>query len=469
MAEHLNATCPARNTTAPKPMPGAFDQQEPPSERLIDQCVHCGFCLPTCPTYALWNEEMDSPRGRIYLMKLASEGKVELNDKFATHIDKCLGCMACMTACPSGVQYDKLIEATRAQLERNYPRTWTDRLHRELIFWLFPHPLRLRLSLLPLWLYERTGLRRLLHRAGFMRFLPERARAMEAQLPIITGEAFWSRMPARVPAVGNRRMRVALLLGCVQRVFFHDVNVATASVLAAEGCEVVIPHEQGCCGALMTHAGKLQEARASARRLIDTFEKASVDAIIVNAAGCGSNIKEYGYLLRDDPQYASRAETLASKCRDVSEVLAELEPRAPRHPVPLRVAYHDSCHLQHAQRVRMQPREILARIPGLELVEVPEAAICCGSAGIYSLVQPAAASELGRRKVENILSVEPDVLVTSNPGCLLQIASGLREAGRRIPTMHLVEVIDASIRGVMPRGVLPRTRSRDGDLLVPAA
>lgn len=466
MSEHMNAPSPAAQGAASTV--GAFDKQEPPSQRLIDQCVHCGFCLPTCPTYALWNEEMDSPRGRIYLMKLALEGKVEMTDNFAGHFDKCLGCMACMTACPSGVQYDKLIEATRAQLERNYQRRWTDRLHRETIFWLFPHPLRMQLALLPLWAYERTGLRGLVNRSGLMKLLPARVRAMEAQLPAVSGEAIWSRMPARIPAIGTRRKRVGLLLGCVQRVFFHDVNVATASVLAAEGCEVIIPREQGCCGALMTHAGRLEKARAAARRLIDAFEKAGVETIVINAAGCGSNMKEYGHLLRDDPAYAPRAEAFAAKCRDISEALAELETRALRHPVPLRVAYHDSCHLQHAQRVRVQPREILARIPGLELVEIPESAICCGSAGIYSLVQPAAASDLGRRKAENILSVEPDVLVTSNPGCLLQIAAGLREAGWPIPTLHLVEILDASIRGVMPRGLVARQTS-SLDELAPAA
>jgi glycolate oxidase iron-sulfur subunit len=430
-----------------------FDQHEPPSERLINECVHCGFCLPTCPTYTLWNEEMDSPRGRIYLMKLALEGKTEMTGKFAGHFDKCLGCMACVTACPSGVQYEKLIEATRAQLERNYPRTRTDRLYRNFIFSLFPRPLRLRLALLPLWLYQRSGLRWLLRRLGLLKLLPPRLRAMEAQLPPVTASALWSRMPARIAAVGPQRRRVGLLLGCVQRVFFHDVNVATASMLAAEGCEVIIPRQQGCCGALMTHAGRLEEARAAARRLIDVFDKAGVDTVVVDAAGCGSNMKEYGYLLRDDPAYAQRAEGFASKCRDISEILTELDPRAPRHPVPLRVAYHDSCHLQHAQRVRMQPRELLSRIPGLELLEIPESAICCGSAGIYNLVEPGPASELGRRKVRNILSLQPDALVSGNPGCLLQISTGLEQAGHPIPTLHLVELLYASIRGVMPRGL----------------
>lgn len=424
-----------------------FDEQEPPSTRLINECVHCGFCLPTCPTYALWNEEMDSPRGRIYLMKLATEGKVQMTSKVAGHFDKCLGCMACMTACPSGVQYEKLIEATRAQLERIYRRPWSERAFRALIFALFPYPRRMRLAMIPLWLYQRAGLRWLVRRLGLLKLLPPNLRAMEALLPDVSLRAIFSNMPVRIPAVGPQRRRVGLLLGCVQRIFFDQVNAATARVLAAEGCEVIIPRAQSCCGALMTHAGRLQQARSAARRLIDCFESSGVDTIVINAAGCGSNMKEYGYLLRDDPVYAQRARLFAAKCKDISEILAELEPRAPRHPVPLRIAYHDSCHLQHAQRISTQPREVLRRIPGLELIDIPEGAICCGSAGIYNLVEPGPAAELGRRKVQNVLSCDAQALVSSNPGCLLQIGSGLKQSGHDLPTMHMVELLDASIRG----------------------
>ena len=431
---------------------GAFDAHHPPSSDLLADCVHCGFCLPPCPTYALWNRETDSPRGRIHLMKVALEGKAPITADFARHFDTCLGCMACVTACPSGVQYDKLIEAARPQVERHVTRPLGDRLFRRLIFSLCPYPGRLRWIALKLWVYQRLGIQRLARTSGLLDLLPARLRAMEAVAPRISLGGAWSSMPAVVPAEGDRRRRVALLLGCVQRVFFSEVNRATARVLAAEGCEVVIPPAQGCCGALMLHSGLEDEAAAMARRFIDVFEPvlAEVDAIVINAAGCGSTLKEYGHLLRDDPAYAGRAAALAAKCRDVSEVLADLEPRAPRHPLRMRVAYHDACHLQHAQGVRAEPRQVLAAIPELEVREVPEGGLCCGSAGIYNLVEPEAAGELGRRKAHNVLGTGAEAVVSSNPGCLLQIASTLEGEGRSLPTMHLVELVDASIRGRPP-------------------
>ena len=431
---------------------GAFDAHHPPSSDLLADCVHCGFCLPPCPTYALWSRETDSPRGRIHLMKVAVEGKAAITPEYARHFDTCLGCMACVTACPSGVQYDKLIEAARPQIERQVERPLGDRLFRRMIFNLFPYPGRLRWIALKLWAYQRLGIQWLVRASGLLRLLPARLRAMEAVAPRISLGGAWSSMPAVVPAEGERRQRVALLLGCVQRVFFSEVNRATARVLAAEGCEVVIPQAQGCCGALMLHSGLEDDAAAMARRFVDAFEPAlaDVDAIVINAAGCGSTLKEYGHLLRDDAAYAERAAALAAKCRDVSEVLADLEPRAPRHPVPLRVAYHDACHLQHAQGVRSEPRRVLAAIPELDVQEVPEGGLCCGSAGIYNLVEPEAAGELGRRKARNVLGTGAGAVISSNPGCLLQIASTLEGEGRPLPAMHLVELVDASIRGRLP-------------------
>jgi len=268
-------------------------------------------------------------------------------------------------------------------------------------------------------------------------------------MPPVSLSGAWSTPPALVPAVGERRRRVGLLLGCVQRVFFDEVNAATIRVLAAEGCEIVIPRSQGCCGALMLHSGLEQDAATMARRFIDAFEAeaADVDTIVINAAGCGSTLKEYGHLLRDDPAYAERASALAAKCRDISELLDELEPRAPRHPVPLRIAYHDACHLQHAQGVSAEPRRVLGTIPGLELREIPEAGICCGSAGIYNLVEPETANDLGDRKAEHIRTTDTQAVVSSNPGCLLQIASRLDQAGTPMRTYHMVELLDASIRG----------------------
>lgn len=431
-------------------MSPGFDAHHPPDEALVADCVHCGFCLPACPTYVLWGRETDSPRGRIALIKGALEGDTDITDPVARHFDTCLGCMACVTACPSGVQYDKLLGATRPQIERQVERSLADRLFRRLIFGLFPYPDRLRVVALKLWGYQKLGLRRFARESGLLALLPPRLRAMEAVIPPISLRGAWTDAPARVPAVGERRRRVGLLLGCVQRVFFDDVNAATIRVLTAEGCEVVIPPSQGCCGALMLHAGLEEDAAAMARRFIDAFdtEAADVDAIVINSAGCGSSLKEYGHLLRDDPRYAARAQALADKCKDIAELLAEMEPRAARHPVPLTVAYHDACHLQHAQGVTAEPRQVLSTIPELDVREVPEAGICCGSAGIYNLVEPTTASRLGDRKASNIRTTGAEAVVSSNPGCLLQIASRLEQAGVRARTYHMVELVDASIRGV---------------------
>jgi glycolate dehydrogenase iron-sulfur subunit len=376
-------------------------------------------------------------------MKMRRDGRETNASSFVQHIDTCLGCMACVTACPSGVQYDSLLEAARPQVERVADRSFGERAFRSLIFATFPHPGRLRLLTWPLGLYQRFGLRRLVHQSGLLKLLPERLRSMERLLPPITFKK--TDLPERIPAQGERRKRVGLLLGCVQRVFFGDVNQATARVLSAEGCEVVVPQAQGCCGALAEHAGEEHDAMAAARRLIDAFEGADVDAIVVNAAGCGSAMKRYGHLLRSDPAYAPRAQAFAGKCRDISEVLADLEPRAPRGVVPLRIAYHDACHLQHAQGVRIQPRRLLQQIPGVDVREIAESEICCGSAGIYNMLQPVAAAELRDRKVQNIIKTEAQAVVSSNPGCLLQIATGLESAGRPLPIMHLIEVIDRSI------------------------
>jgi glycolate oxidase iron-sulfur subunit len=425
---------------------GIFDPHHPPPRELVDDCVHCGFCLPACPTYLLWGREAESPRGRIYLMRAGLEGRAEWNDSFQRPFDTCLGCMACVTACPSGVQYDRLIEAARPQIERHGARSTADRLFRALIFALFPHPGRLRAVAWPLWIYQKSGLQALVHATGAMRLLPARLAAMERIAPRISATAIHRDQPREVRALGLRRRRVGLLLGCVQRVFFSHVNDATVRVLSAEGCDVVTP-EQGCCGALMLHAGRESEAAESARRMIDAFERAEIEQIAVNAAGCGSAMKSYGDLLRDDPKYSERARAFAAKCVDVSELLAELEPQAERHPLHLRVAYHDACHLQLAQRVVTAPRRVLAAIPGVTVHDVAEPEVCCGSAGIYNLLEPDAAGELRDRKVAHLRAVDPDVVVSGNPGCLMQIASGLETAGRSIPTRHLIEVVDASIRG----------------------
>lgn len=422
----------------------AFDAHHAPSMKIVDTCVHCGFCLPVCPTYALWHEEMDSPRGRIYLIKLASEGQASITPQWVQHFDTCLGCMACMTACPSGVDYGKLIEATRAQIERKHHRSFGERLHRRLIFGSFTRPGVLRLLRVPLRIYQRLGIQDFLRATGITKLLPKGLGAMESLLPRLPKR---EQVPVITKAAGTRRRRVGLLLGCVQREFLPQVNAATARVLAAEGCEVLAPRNQPCCGALLVHAGEEAGAIELARRTIDAFERLELDVIITNAAGCGSNVKEYGHLLRDDQGYAARAKKFAAKCKDVTEFLAELAPRATLHPVPLRVAYQDACHLQHAQLVRSQPRALLERIPELELAEAPEAAICCGSAGIYNLVQPDAATALGDRKAQLIAALNPDVVATGNPGCLLQLKASFARRGPAIPVVHTIQLLDASIRG----------------------
>ncbi|MGW7479964.1 (Fe-S)-binding protein [Nonomuraea muscovyensis] len=394
---------------------------------LIDDCVHCGFCLPSCPTYVLWGEEMDSPRGRIHLMG-QHVGGTPVTPEMAGHFDACLGCMACVTACPSGVRYDRLIEQTRAEVERVHVREPRERAVRGLVFSLFPYPRRLRLLRPGLGLAER------------MRPFLERVHpSLGAMAALAPRPGPRQRLPRLVRARGPRRAVVGMLTGCVQGEFFPQVNAATARVLALEGCDVVIPAGQGCCGALSVHSGRADQARRLARRTVAVFHRAGVRTVVVNAAGCGSSMKEYGELLGADPGF---------RVVDLSEFLAELGPAATRHPLPLTVAYHDACHLAHAQGVRAQPRALLAQIPELEVREVPEAAICCGSAGTYNIFQPEAARDLGDRKAEGVAATGAEVLVSANPGCTMQIAAAMRRAGGSIRVAHTAEVLDASLRGV---------------------
>ena len=414
-----------------------------PQRELIDDCVHCGFCLPHCPTYLNWGEEMDSPRGRIDLMRGLRTGQMPMTPTVVAHFDRCLGCMACVTACPSGVRYDVLIEETRAYVERNYRRGFWDRLHRWMIFQVFPYPRRLRAMAAFLLVYVWTGMRWLVRHTGVLKLVPSRMRQLEELQPPVTLRSVFSRLPARVPAAGERRMRVALVAGCVQRIFNPGVNDATIRVLAAEGCDVIVPRGQGCCGALSMHAGREEESLRFARDLIERFSREPVDAVVINAAGCGSHLKDYARLFPDD----ARAREFAAKVRDVNELLAALPPRAPRRPLQLRVAMHDACHLVHAQRIKAQPRKLLGAIPGLTLVEVPDSEQCCGSAGIYNLVQPQSAEQIGQRKVDNVLSTRAELLASANPGCTLQIQKILRERGKRLPAAHPIEILDASISG----------------------
>lgn len=436
-------------------LPSAFDAHNPPSQELIADCVHCGFCLPACPTYQLWGEEMDSPRGRIHLMQAGLEG-APLTDQMVEHFDACLGCMSCVTACPSGVQYDRLLEQTRAQVERHHERTRSEKALRETIFSLFPYPARLRKLRGPLRATQRLGLDRALRRTRLLdRFFPGLA-AMERLTPKLEAP---EKLPGAVPAVGEQRAVVGMLTGCVQDVFFSDVNAATARVLAAEGCRVVIPGDQGCCGALSSHSGREPEAQGFARQTMTTFETApEIETIVTNAAGCGSAMKDYGPLFsaENDDTTTQSAQAFSAKVRDLSEVLTELGSVATRHPLPIRIAYHDACHLGHAQGVRSQPRELLRAIPGVQLVEIPDAAICCGSAGVYNILHPQTAAELGEAKARSIMATKPDLIVTANPGCLMQIANALEKLGTPIPMAHTATVLDASIRGLPVESLVTR-------------
>jgi glycolate oxidase iron-sulfur subunit len=450
---------------------------------LASDCVHCGFCLPACPTYQLWGEEMDSPRGRIHLITQILDGN-PASATAASHLDRCLGCMACVPACPSGVRYDRLIEAARSWSEEPPPspgpaavppRSWRARLARRAIFATFPYPRRLRLLTGPLRLAQRTGAIRLIERSQLAgRLAPELVASLRVApaAPPHSAEPASDRTlvrarPGRIAAQGPRRAVVGMLTGCVQQVFFPGVNDATARVLAAEGCEVVIPAGQSCCGALSLHTGRASEAVRFARRTIATFEAAQVDAIVVNSAGCGSAMKEYAQLFAaghgaDGDGWAERAERLSSKVRDLSEFLAGLDdaaetgqdpaagwPQAVRHPLPVRAAYHEACHLGYAQGIRQQPRDLLRAIPGLELVEVADGGVCCGSAGVYNLVQPAAAGELGARKAAAVLATGASLVISANPGCSLQIRAAMADAGAESPALvHIAQVLDASLRGL---------------------
>jgi len=472
---------------------------------VVSDCVHCGFCLPACPTYQLWGEEMDSPRGRIHLIGQVVDG-APLSAAAVEHFDRCLGCMACMTACPSGVRYNVLIEAARAWTDddtspvpgaavsepatagtpepgavgsvtdgtpagqrapRPGPvRSRRDRAFRAAIFATFPYPRRLRALTGPLRLSQRAGLDRRLTRGRAARWLPpEFAAALRVaprpgpRTPVL---------PGRVPARGQRRAVVGMLTGCVQDVFFSEVNRATARVLAAEGCDVIIPAGQGCCGALSLHSGRATEAAGFARAAIAEFERAGVDTIVVNSAGCGSAMKEYGALLGGghgaEPApgpdagtgggWGARAAAFSGRVRDLSEFLVELYeqhggPQATRHELPVTAVYHDACHLAHAQRIRQQPRDLLRGIPGLTVAEVGDGGACCGSAGVYNLLQPKAATELGQRKAAAIRAAGGSLIVSANPGCSLQIGAALAaDGGGPLPVVHIAQVLDASLRGL---------------------
>jgi glycolate oxidase iron-sulfur subunit len=415
-------------------------------KKLLKECVHCGLCLDYCPTYRVLGHEADSPRGRIYQVRQVYEGKVSPDNlDFRQHIFACLDCRACQTACPSGVQYGAIIEAARAIAEPVDPSEKT--VGRAILGSVFTRPRLLDLAGFGLRLYQRSGLQTLTRKTGVLRVLPQRLREMEAMLAPTQGGLFRWRAPAVTPARGTARYRVGFVEGCVMSQFFSDTNAATVRVLAANGCAVHSPPRQGCCGALQMHTGDRSVARDLARKNIDAFSPLQLDAIIINAAGCGSTLKEYGHLLADDPAYAERAADFAARVKDVSEFLASIDLVPPTRVVPMKVTYQDACHLVHGQGIRNQPRQLLRAIPGLELVEMRDSDVCCGSAGIYNLTHPDVSVQLLDQKMAHIAATGAQAVVAPNPGCSMQLAYGARRKGMPLQQLHVVDLLDKAYGG----------------------
>ncbi|MCL4524851.1 MAG: (Fe-S)-binding protein [Acidobacteria bacterium] len=430
-------------TPTTRPLKG-FSGDDKPLWDDYARCVHCGLCLNHCPTYRLWGMEADSPRGRIRQMLLVDQGQLELGDSFVTHIDRCLDCRACETACPSGVEYGKLVEFTRAQIEQQHPRGLFSRLAREAFFrHLLPFPRRISTAARLAKIYQRWGVAAFARGTGILKLLGLDAR--ERLMPRIDDKFFFSELGKTFPAQGQRRARVAFFAGCIAQVTFTQLNEATIRVLTANGCEVVVPNGQLCCGALAVHAGVRDVARDLARNNLEAFLRESFDAVITNAAGCGSTLKEYPQLFHEGDAEYPKAIAFQKKMRDVTEFLAELGLAAPLKELPLRVTYQDSCHLAHGQRIREAPRKLIRAIPGIELVEMFRADDCCGSAGIYNVTETAASMEILAEKMRSAAATKAPVIVTANPGCLLQLRAGAALHGTKQEVLHVVELLDRAL------------------------
>src|SRR2546430_3295978 len=462
------------------------------------QCIHCGFCLPTCPTYAVLGVEMDSPRGRIYQMQAVAEGRMEISPEFVEHMYCCLGCRACETACPSGVQFGKLIEAAREQIQlevahapilsdikrevteppgnEEFPvyhymdkpkvlESLTNRVLRRFFFDLIlPSRTLTSLVFAALKVYQRSGLQTVIRRTGLLDVanalptpLQGQLKTPEELMPPASGDLLPQLLPDVTPAFTKKRYRVGFISGCIMDQIYRDINEATIRVLTANGCEVITPPRQQCCGALHVHAGEANGGRQLARHNIDVFEPYNCDVIIINSAGCGSNLKEYGHLLRDDPAYVSRAIAFSSKVKDISEFLMSIELNREMGPLNRTVTYHDACHLFHGQKIKQQPRDLLSAIPGLAMVNLKESDWCCGSAGIYNITNQEMASQLLERKMNNIFATGAHVVVTGNPGCMMQIALGARQKGYELAVMHPIQLLDESYQAKGIYEVVDRT------------
>lgn len=440
MAEEIHATSPAAF------VPGAsgFSGADKPEYEDYARCVHCGLCLNHCPTYRLWGMEADSPRGRIRQMVLVDQGRLELGESFVRHIDQCLDCRACETACPSGVEYGKLVEATRAQIEQKYKRPFFSRLARNFVYrHLLPKPRRIATAARVLRFYQRSGMQTVARASGVLRILGLAER--ERLLPRVDDEFFFSKLGKTFPAVGARRARVAFFAGCVAQVTFAKLNEATIRVLTANGCEVAVPGEQVCCGALAAHAGVRDVARLLARENLEAFLRGEFDAVVTNAAGCGSTLKEYEQLFHEDAEMQQKARAFRAKMKDVTEFLAELGLSAPMKRVPLRVTYQDSCHLAHGQKIREAPRKLIRGVPGVELVEMTLADNCCGSAGVYNVTETKTSLELLADKMKHAAETRAQAIVTANPGCMLQLRAGAEMHNTGQEVLHVMELLDRTM------------------------
>jgi glycolate oxidase iron-sulfur subunit len=424
--------------------PSGFTATDKPEYADYSRCVHCGLCLNHCPTYRLWGQEADSPRGRIRLMQLVDEGQLEVGDAFVTHIDRCLDCRACETACPSGVEYGKLVEMARAQIATQYRRPLFSRMARDFAYRrLLPFPRRIAAAARVLRIYQRSGLAALARGTGILRLLGLRNR--ERLLPRIDSKFFFGELGNTFPAKGPRRARVAFFAGCMAQVTFSELNRATIRVLQSNGCEVVVPAGQVCCGALPAHAGVRDVARTLAQTNFAAFDTGDFDAIITNAAGCGSTLKEYTHLFPADAAGHALAAKFAGAVRDVTEFLAELGLTAPMRTLPLRVTYQDSCHLVHGQKIREAPRKLIAAVPGVELAEMQLSDQCCGSAGVYNITETEASLELLALKMKCARETKAQVIVTANPGCILQLRAGAAMYETDQEVLHVVELLDRAM------------------------
>jgi glycolate oxidase iron-sulfur subunit len=411
-----------------------------PTWDLLSKCVHCGLCLNHCPTYRVLGMEMDSPRGRIYQTLQVHDAQRQIDESYALHIDRCLGCLACETACPSGVQYGRIVERARAQIEDHYQRPLLQRLVRDFFYKKVLHNLRLLEFMAKLVrFYQRSGMQTLLRKLGILKLLG--VADMDRLSPRIDSKFFFSEIGKTFPAVGERRGKVAFVAGCINNVAFSHLNRATVNVLTQNGIEVHVPAGQGCCGALDSHAGYRNEARKLARNNIEVFLKGGYDAIVTNAAGCGSTLKEYDDLLEHDEQFVGRGREFSAKVKDITEYLAQVGLRTPRKMINRNVIYQDACHLLHAQKVKSPPRELLRAI-GCRLVEIPHADQCCGSAGVYNVTQNELSMKILENKMDDISSVSADMLATGNVGCMIQLRAGVDKRAMKLPVNHVVELLD---------------------------